>query len=752
MRLSCKAPTAQRTGAGPARGGLLYGVGRACAARPWRVIAVWLVVLLAALAADRSWGGSYADDFNLSGTPSSTGADLLDAHGGAGLRGVAAQIVVRSDEGTLTAHREELSAAGRRLADLPDAVSVASPLDVPEAVTDDGRTGYYTVRFRENPAQFEKSYVDRVDDAVRGLRDDGVTVEYGGPLGQLARPAAADRTSELIGVGTAVVVLLLGFGSVAAAGFPLLTAVVGLLTGLSALALLAAEFSFGTAAPTLAVMMGLGVGLDYSLFLVTRHRKLLHTADSPVEAAARTVATSGRAVLVASLTVTLSLAGLFASGVHFIGAMGVAAGTTVLAGAAAALTLTPALLGLAGRRVDRWHVRTPVDEPDDGDVWHRWAAVIRRRPWTFLLLGLVLLGVLAVPAASMRLGHVAAGASPTSYTERRAYDLIADGFGAGANGKLTVVVTLDKDRATTGRRRDDLADALYDKLVHTPGVASATRPTSTRDGALLVAGVTPDTGPQEEATTDLAHRLRDDVLPEVLSPEGATGYLTGTTAAQEDFRDILAGRLPVVVGVVVAAALVLLLTVFRSPLVALKAAVLNLLSITASFGVLVAVFQWGWGTALLGVDQAVPVESYVPMMMFAIVFGLSMDYEIFLLSRVRETWLETRDNHRSVAIGLASTARVITCAALIMTSVFLAFLLSTNVIIKMLALGLGVSVVLDATVVRLLLVPAAMYLLGEANWWIPRRLDRILPRLDPEGPRSTPRPAGAKAPSPGRSR
>ncbi|MGW4881459.1 MMPL family transporter [Streptomyces sp. NPDC004262] len=733
---------------GPPGRGLLYGLGRACARHPWRVIGVWLLVLLAAVAADRAWGGSYADDFDLSGTPSRTGSDLLNAHGAAGSRGVAAQIVVRSDAGPLSAHRDTLAATGQRLTALPEVISVAAPLDTAGAVTADGRTGYYTVRFRENPAQFEKSYVGRVDAAVRALRADDVTVEYGGPLGQLARPAAADRASEAIGIGTAVLVLLLGFESVAAAGFPLLTAVIGLLAGLSVLGLLASRYAFAAASPTLATMMGLGVGLDYSLFLVTRHRKLLHSAEGPVEAAARTVATSGRAVLVAALTVTAALAGLFASGVDFIGMLGVAAGTTVLVGALAALTLTPALLGLAGRRIDRWHVRTPVDEPDDsGDIWHRWAATVRRRPWTFLLLGLVVLGVLGAPAAALRLGHVDAGASPVSYTERRAYDLVADGFGPGADGPLTVVVTLDKDHRTTGAQRDALARALRDALTATPGVAAATPPKATEDGALLVSTVTPDTGPQARATTALVHRLSDDVLPGVLSEEGATGYLTGTTAAQQDFRDILADRLPVVVGVVVAAAFVLLLAVFRSPLVALKAAVLNLLSITASFGVVVAVFQWGWGSRLFGIDEAVPVESYVPMMMFAIVFGLSMDYEIFLLSRVRETWLETRDNHRSVAVGLAGTARVITCAALIMSSVFLAFLLSTSVVIKMLALGLGVSVVLDATVVRLLLVPAAMYLLGEANWWIPRWLDRLLPRLDPEGSRGRAESTGAAVPA-----
>ncbi|MFJ5546638.1 MMPL family transporter [Streptomyces sp. NPDC093225] len=747
-------PANQPIPPGPAPRGLLHRAGRACARRPWLVVAAWLLALLAAVGADRAWGGDYEDDFTLPGTSVQTGSDLLDAHGGAATRGVPAQVVLSAgrDGDGLAAHGAAVRSAGQRLAALPEVISVADPLATPGAVTADGRTGYYTVRFASNPIRFDTSYVERVDAAVAPLRTDGVTVEYGGPLGRLAAPTGADRASEAIGIITAVIVLLLGFGSVAAAAFPLVSAVIGLIIGLAGLGLLAAGLDFAAVSPTLAVMMGLGVGLDYSLFLVTRHRKLLHTVSDPTEAAGHAVATSGRAVLVAALTVTAALAGLFASGVGFIGMLGVAAGVTVLTGALAALTLTPALLGLAGRRIDRLRVRTPVDEPDadaDGpagrDVWQRWAAVVGRRPWTFLLLGTALLTLLAVPAAGMRLGHVDAGASPTTATERRAYDLVADGFGPGANGPVTVVVTLDKN-GTAPDARTRLAKDLHEALTHTPGVAQATPPAPTADGALLVSTVTPAGAPQDRATADLLHRLTDRTLPDALDPYHATGYVTGQTAAQQTFRDVLADRLPLVVGLVVAAAFVLLLTVFRSPLVALKAALLNLLSIAASYGVVVAVFQWGWGSSLLGLDETVPVESYVPTMMFAIVFGLSMDYEVFLLSRIREYWLAGRDNQAAVAAGLASTARVITCAALIMTSVFLAFLLSQNPVVKMLALGLGVSVVLDATVVRLLLVPATMNLLGRANWWIPAWLDRLLPHLDPEGGPPPADPVGGPAP------
>ncbi|WP_456154686.1 MMPL family transporter [Streptomyces chartreusis] len=714
----------------PAGVGRLHRLGRWCARRPWWVITAWLLVLLTALGADRAWGGTYDDDFALPGTAVQTGADLLDAHGSDQVRGTASQIVLHADTGALDAHRDAVGTAMAELKELPEVVSVADPLSTPGAVSTDGTTGIVTVRFAENPTRFETPYLDGVDDAVHGLRADGVDVEYGGPLGQLARPKAEDRLSEVIGLATAVVVLLAGFGSLAAAGLPLLTAVVGLLSGMALLGLLAATFTFGNAAPTLATMMGLGVGIDYALFLITRHRRLLHDVDDPAEAAGRAMATSGRAVIVAAATVALALGGLYASGVTFIGTLGVAAGLTVLVAAAAALTLAPAFLGVTGRRIDRWWVRPPADEPSGtSDTWHRWAATVGRRPWLFLAVGTVVLAVLAIPAASMRLGHVDSGANPTDYTDRRAYDLIADGFGPGTNGQFTIVARLDDTHTDPA--------ALHDALAATPGVAHVTTPVTSKDGALLIATVTPDTGPQEEATSDLMHRLENDTLPDALSDSGAQGYVTGVTAAQLTFRDVVVDRLPVIVTVVVAASFLLLLTVFRSLLVALKAALLNLLSIAAAYGIVVAVFQWGWGGSLFGIDEPVPVESYVPMMMFAIVFGLSMDYEVFLLSRVREAWLHTKDNHLSVATGLAGTARVITCAALIMTSVFLAFLLSSNVVIKMLALGLGVSVVIDATVVRLILVPSTMYLLGRANWWLPRWLDRLLPRLDPEGPTPT---------------
>jgi RND superfamily putative drug exporter len=483
-------------------------------------------------------------------------------------------------------------------------------------------------------------------------------------------------------------------------------------------------------------MMGLGVGIDYALFLTTRHRQRVMDGADPIDAAADTIATSGRAVLIAAITVVIAMLGLYASGIAFIGKLGLAAAITVTVAALAALTLVPALLSLAGPNIDRRRVRRPVAErgvlgSTETGGWQRYANRVGAHPWRYLLAGVGVLVVLAVPMLSMTIGHVDAGADPTGYTDRRAYDAISAAFGPGANGPLTVVVDLGKAPSAAGAQR--IAQSLQRSLTGAAGVARVGPVQTTPDGAVLHASVVPTTGPQDAATDTLMSTLRDQTLPAALNGTGAHGYVTGTTAFQLDFRDLVSSRLPSIIAVVIAAAVLLLMASFRSPVLAIKAALGNLLSIGASYGVVVAVFQWGWGGAALGVSEKVPVESYVPMIMFAIVFGLSMDYEVFLLSRVRETWLRTRDNRASVATGLAATGRVITCAALIMTSVFLAFLLSSNVVVKMLALGLGVSVLIDASIIRLLVVPATMFVLGRVNWWIPRWLDRILPHLDPEG-------------------
>ena len=685
-------------------------------------------------------GGVFSDNVELPQTQSTTGAALLRAHepSAAGSSGL---VVFHVATGSLGADRAQVEQAVSALHGLPDVLSASNPFATnPAALSADGRTAYSTVQFDARPKTLGADYLTQLNGTVSAARAGGVQVDYGGTLDELTRPPLNDRTSVLVGFAVAVIVLLVGFGSVLGALLPLATAVVSVVIGSSILALVAGVISFGTASPTLAVMIGLGVGIDYALFLTTRFRQQIMNGADPVAAAGRTVATSGRSVLIAATTVSIALFGLYASGITFIGQLGFAAVFTVLVAAAGAITLVPAGLGLIGGRIDQYTVRHPVAEAavpqaagassssESSDGWQRYAAGIERHPWTFIAAGLAVLAVLAIPLASIRLGHVDNGADPTSFTDRRAYDLIGQGFGPGANGHFTIVIDLAHSTTSSA----NLARTTQLALAATPGVARVSALKPSPDGAILVGTVVPTTGPQDASTGTLFHTLTATTLPTALKTSGANGYLAGTAASQLDFQNTITSRLPLIITVVVLTALILILVTFRSVPLAIKAALLNLLSIGAAYGVLVAVFQWGWGRSLTGLTENVPIESYVPMMMFAIVFGLSMDYEVFLLSRIQEAWHATGDATGSVATGLASTARVITGAALIMVCVFTAFIASTTVVVKMLALGLAVSVMIDASIVRLVLVPAFMMVLGKNNWWLPAWLDSLLPHLGAE--------------------
>jgi putative drug exporter of the RND superfamily len=720
--------------------GRLGTIGGACAGRPLTVIALWLVLLVASVVANGLAGGIFNDNVSLSGTQAYTGLKLLDANEpSAG--GYAGQVVFHVSSGSLRSHETAIAATVSNLEHLPHVLSASDPLAKGStAISSDGSTAYSTVHFDVRTKTLGHDYVAQLEGATAPARADGIQVEYGGGLDELFRPSPNDRLSEVIGIAVAIAVLLIGFGSVAGAIVPLASAIIAVLTGVSLLGLGAALVTFGTTAPTLALMIGLGVGIDYALFLGTRFRQLIADGWEPVEAAGRTVATSGRAVLIAACTVALALLGLYASGISFIGQLGLAAIFTVVTAALAALTLVPAILGLIGRRIDAVSVRTPVAEAgSEGDGWHRYADLVARRPWRFLICGTAVLLILALPLLSIELGHIDDGADSKSYTDRRAYDLIASGFGKGANGTFTIVV----DMHGANKPASEIAKDLETAVARLPDVAHSTPLKASGNGAILYGSVIPGSSPQADSTKQLFDEMVHTTLPDALADTGAKGYVAGLTATQLQFRDTLTERLPVVIAVVVALAFLLLMASFRSVLVALKAAVLNLLSIGAAYGVIVAVFQWGWGRGLVGVSERVPIESYVPVLMFAIVFGLSMDYEVFLLSRVREAWLGSGENTAAVASGLSSTARVITCAALIMASVFISFVLSSSVTVKMLAVGLSISVLVDATVVRLVMVPATMTLLGDANWWLPRWLDRLLPRLEPEA-----EPAGGRSEEP----
>ncbi|MEV4949173.1 MMPL family transporter [Streptomyces sp. NPDC053755] len=775
------APGGRRTPSTPAPGSSASGKGALRRLGEWSarhcviVLVTWVVALGALVGLNHAYGGEYSDNYSLPGTQSQEGLDVLRAHEPAA-GGYSAQVVLYDGAKPLTDVGDQVSSAVDALKRLPHVLNATSPLPAPGAqptpppsgtpdvgpLSTDGKTGYITVRFDVQPGTLGDDYLTGVDSAVEPLRAAGVQVEYGGALGELARPEADDRLSEAIGFGVAIIVLIIGFGSLIAAVLPLVTALVAAVCGLALLGLLAAVWNFATVSPTLATMIGIGVGIDYALFLITRHRQLLMNGRDPVTAAGVATATSGRAVLVSGCTVVIALGGLWVSGLSFIGLLGLAATSTVVTAVAGALTLVPAMLGLIGRHIDRLHLRTPVAETDETNdatgggtnpatsggthgetkgattgapgeahgTWHRYALRVERRPWWFLTSGVVVLVVLAIPLFSIQLGHIGDGADPKSFTDRRAFDLMSTAFGPGSNGPLTLVID---QTSVPAADRSALASQAQKALTGVPDAVLITPLTPTSDGDVLIATAYSAAAPQDERTTTLTNHLADDVLPQAVAGTTAATYVTGTTASQVDFLDIVSSRLLLIIAVVVALAFLVILVVFRGPLVAAKAAVLNLLSIAASYGVVVAVFQWGWGGPALGVSGDVPIESYVPMMMFAIVFGLSMDYEIFLLSRVHEAWLRTGDAKASVAHALEITARVITCAALIMVSVFAAFVLNDSIVVKMMGLGLAASVLIDATVARLLLVPAVMTLLGKWAWWTPRWLDRILPHVDTEG-------------------
>jgi RND superfamily putative drug exporter len=727
------------------------------AARRYGVFIVgWLIILGGLLGANRAFGGQYVNDYTVPGSNSSNGLNVLNSdypqQGGFG-----GQIVFHALHGTVTQQQTAVNQATSNVAKLSGVIKAVSPFSSANsgAVSKNGTIAYTSVSWSDNPAGLTTSYLNQLNNAVAPARQAGLEVQYGGGAGQIGQQTS-DTTSELIGLACALVLLLFMFGAFITAAIPLVSAIFSVGAGLSAVGLLAAVTTFPTTAPTVATLLGLGVAVDYGLFLTARHREQLDRGMGVVASAIRAEGTSGSAIVIAGSTVVVAILGLYLSGVPFVGAMGLAAAIVVAITMVAALTLVPSFMGLVRSNVRSLPARVrahragisaqeqarqtaaATEEHHEQSAFARWGRRVSRQPWPWGIASVVVLLVLAIPLLSISLGQPDNGTNPLNQSSRQAYDLISEGFGVGANGPLTVVVQLPKQSSSADQ---SLLSSITQGVAGTHGVASVS-PTSTNSAATVaVFNAIPTTRPQAAATSSLVQTLRDDVLPKY----HATTYVTGTTPGNVDFTSRISSRMLILILGVVVIAFVLLTMAFRSVVIALKAAILNLLSIGAAYGVIVAVFQWGWGASLIGVHTTSPIPAYVPMMVFAIVFGLSMDYEVFLLSRVHEAWIRTRDAHRSVAIGIGSTARVITTAAAIMVAVFLSFVLNDQTAVKMLAIGMAVAVFIDASLVRMILVPAIMTLLGSHAWWMPRWLDPVLPRLHLEGSEAAAAAPGAEA-------
>jgi RND superfamily putative drug exporter len=776
--------------------GLLYRLGRLCVHRRWIVLVAWLVAFVSLAVWARALGPEVNDNLTLPGTDSQAATDLLSKRFPSQANGTN-PVVLRAPDGkkiTAQEYKQPIDATVKALKADPDVRSATSPLSSGGAalLAKDKAIGYIALNLKPSPTQLTTDDAERIVALADPARDAGLTVGFGGYLGQkVSKPDT--HISEVIGLSMAVIVLLVTFGTVVAMGLPIVTAIVGLVCGLSIITLLSQISEVPTVAPTLATMIGLGVGIDYALFIVTRHLEQRRDGMATDESIARACATSGGAVVFAGCTVMVALLSLAVVGIPLVTTLGYTAALVVAVAVLAAITLLPALLGLVGDRIDRLPIPLPHRKPDDQPHgWRRWGEFVARHPLPAALVAIVALLALAAPALDLYLGQQDNGAMPESTDVRRASDGMTAGFGAGSNGPLLISVDMaakpaqpdqknldaisdqeDKlkqsqqqiaaqleaegvppDQATqqaqqqTKSQSDKLAGQkqkaeqpatdprlqdLRDDLKKASGVAKVSEPLVNKQGTAAVLTVTPTTQPSDRATADLVERLRDTTIPKATDGKDMSADVGGTTAGYVDLASAISSKLIITIAVVVGLSFLLLLLAFRSIVIPLTAGLMNLVSIGAAFGVVTAVFEKGWGASLVGLDGEVPIVSFVPLMMFAILFGLSMDYEVFLMTHIREAWLGGHDNRSAVVAGIANTGRVITSAALIMVSVFFAFIINGDPTVKQFGVGMGVAVAVDATLVRCLLVPAVMVLLGKANWWFPRWLDRIVPNFSIEG-------------------
>ena len=736
--------------------GILYGVASVCIRRRLLVLGIWLIATVALVVVSHRMGDNTNDNLSLPGTGSQQATDLLRESFPVQANGVS-PIVLHAKHGKLTDARyvKAVNAAAEDVAKAPHVASVVNPL-TPQgatALSKNRTTGYLSIGLKVSPGSLSVEDAQTIIDAAAGpAQAAGLQVATGGQLGQkVSKPST--ESSELIGIIAAMVILAFTFGTLTAMLLPILTAILALLSTLAIIRILGHVTTVPTVAPTLATMIGLGVGIDYALFIVTRHLRGLHDGLGTQESIARATATSGGAVFFAGCTVTIALVSLAVAEIPIVTTMGLMAAVAVVVAVLGALTLLPAELAILGPRINSLRVRrVPREDQAKSGLWAKWAAEIAKQPLIAGLAALAILIPLTIPLLSLTLGQQDTAALSTATTARQAYDLISDNFGPGANGPLIVAVSLgspahpgrapdsggsasspSSSPASDPRATDPRLTTLVKQIAGTSGVAAVTPLRIDQAGTTAYFNAISKSGPAEQATTSLVHRLRASVIPAAEKGTNMQAHVGGSTAAYEDLASRISDKLPLQIVVVIALSFLLLLLAFRSLAIPPQAAVMNVLSIGASYGVLTAVFQFGWLNGLIGLSGPVPIVSYVPLFMFAILFGLSMDYEVFLVSQIEEHVHAGEDSRSSIVSGLVTSARVITSAALIMVFVFGSFLLNGDPTIKQFGIGLAVAVVLDATVVRCLLVPALMLLVGDHNWWMPRWLDPLVPHMSIEG-------------------
>jgi RND superfamily putative drug exporter len=714
-----------------------------CYSRRRTVVAVWVVLLIGISVLAKAEGGDLLKTFSLPGSQSQAAFDVLKHD--FNRKGDTGELVFRvrnAGDVQSPAVKQAVNSLADELRHQPHVVSVTTPYEPAGArflSSRDARIAYAEILFDLQSNDVPVSLSTHMRSLVSHANTSALQFELGGAMfTDQTQPA-----SELVGVLAAVIILLVAFGSLLAMGLPILTALFGIGVGLAFVELLARVLDVPSFAPQVTAMIGIGVGIDYALFISTRYREALHEGADPEYAVIHSIDTSGRAVLFAGGTVVISLLGLFLIGVSFIRGLAVGASLAVLFVMAAAVTLLPAVLGFVGHTIDRFALPTAKrQKPVDQTFWARWSRALQAHPWPAAIGGFVILVALALPALGLRLGVADAGNDPSSFTTRRAYDLLTEGFGPGFNGPLLL--------ATETHNPGDLAtlNRVATAIRQTPGVAQVSPVIPSTNGQAALIQVVSAASPQDAATTTLVHTLRDRVIPDTTRGTDLALHVGGQTAVGVDLADTLGQRLPYMFLAILVMSFLLLMLVFRSLLVPLKAVIMNLLSIGAAYGVIVLIFQNGWLKNLVGIGKEGPIEAWIPMMMFAIVFGLSMDYEVFLLSRIKEDYDLTHDNAGAVARGLAKTARLITAAAAIMICVFGSFVLSDMRVLKLIGFGLAFAVFIDATVVRLILVPATMELLGDRNWWFPKALE-WLPKVHIEGePDVRPTPVPEREPVP----